>query len=150
MAEAKKSKKAEIKAVKYGDIIVASGKKKTAIARASIKPGTGMVTINKSPYKNLSYLRMLMIEEPIMLTKEVLGSFNFDIAVNARSGGIESQIEASRLAIAKALVQFTKSDALRKAFLDYDRNMLIADTRRKEMRKPSSGKARKKRQKSYR
>jgi len=136
MAEAKKSKKAEIKAVKYGDIIVASGKKKTAIARASIKPGTGMVTINKSPYKNLSYLRMLMIEEPIML--------------NVRSGGIESQIEASRLAIAKALVQFTKSDALRKAFLDYDRNMLIADTRRKEMRKPSSGKARKKRQKSYR
>src|SRR3989338_6450205 len=118
MAEAKKSKKAEIKAVKYGDIIVASGKKKTAIARASIKPGTGMVTINKSPYKNLSYLRMLMIEEPVM--------------------------------IARALVQFTKSDALRKAFLDYDRNMLIADTRRKEMRKPSSGKARKKRQKSYR
>ncbi|MBI2047077.1 30S ribosomal protein S9 [Candidatus Pacearchaeota archaeon] len=149
MEKVKKAKKPE-KADFGANGIIVSGKKKTAIAKASIKEGNGRITINKMPYQHLSFLRKLMIEEPIMLAKDVLGDFKFDIAVNASGGGNESQIEASRLAIAKALVQFTRSDSLRKAFLDYDRNMLIADTRRKEQRKPSSGKARKKRQKSYR
>ena len=59
-------------------------------------------------------------------------------------------IEASRLAIARALVEATKSKELKKAFIDYDRNMLVADTRRKEPYKPGDSKARSKRQKSYR
>ena len=149
MAEVKKTRKKEKQALDVQGIVV-SGKKKTAIARAYIKEGNGRITINKMNYQQLNFLRKLMIEEPIMLAKDTLGDFKFDIAVNVKGGGNESQIEASRLAIAKALVQFTRSDALRKSFLDYDRNMLIADTRRKEQRKPSSGKARKKRQKSYR
>ena len=91
-----------------------------------------------------------MIDEPIELTKNALGNFDFDISLNVTGGGLQSQIEASRLAIAKALVQFTKSHELRKAFLTYDRNLLIADTRRKEPRKPGDSKARAKRQKSYR
>lgn len=130
--------------------LIVSGKRKTAIAKASIVSGTGNIKINKRPYENLPYLRKLMIQEPIEITKQVLGNFNFDLDVRVSGGGQESQIEAARLAIAKALVKLTKSIELRKAFLVYDRNLLIADVRRKEMCKPGDSKARRKRQKSYR
>jgi small subunit ribosomal protein S9 len=131
-------------------MIVTSGKRKTAVARAKIKEGKEEIKINKVPYENLSYFRKLRIREPIEITKDVLGNFNFNINVKVSGGGQESQIEASRLAIAKALAEFTKSVKLRKAFLDYDRNLLVADTRRKEAYKPGDSKARRKRQKSYR
>jgi small subunit ribosomal protein S9 len=48
------------------------------------------------------------------------------------------------------LIEATKSKDLRKNFIAYDRNMLIADTRVKEAYKPGDSKAREKRQKSYR
>ena len=70
--------------------------------------------------------------------------------VNVNGGGSESRIEASRLAIARALVEFTKSKELKKSFSSYDKNLLIADTRRKEAYKPGDSKARRKRQKSFR
>jgi small subunit ribosomal protein S9 len=54
------------------------------------------------------------------------------------------------LAIARALVEFTKNEELKKAFASYDKNLLVADTRRKEAYKPGDSKARKKRQKSFR
>ena len=91
-----------------------------------------------------------MIQEPIEITKTTLGNFNFDIKVSVKGGGQQSQIEAARLAIGKAIVTYTKSAELRKTFLNYDRNLLIADVRRKEAYKPNDSKARKKRQKSYR
>ena len=98
----------------------------------------------------LPLLRRLLIEEPVRIAKEKLGSFNFDISVKVKGGGQESQIEAARLSIGKAIVKATKSSELRKAFLKYDKNLLIADTRRKEACKPNDSKARAKRQKSYR
>ena len=91
-----------------------------------------------------------MIQEPVETTKQLLGEFNFDIEVSINGGGQESQIEAARLAIAKALVKFTKSMELKKAFLAYDKNILVADIRRKEACKPNDSKARSKRQKSKR
>lgn len=130
--------------------IVVSGKRKTAIAKATIKAGKGLITINKKPYEFLNFFQKLIIEEPLRITKQILGKFDFDISINVKGGGKSSQIDASRLAIARALVAFTKSEALKKAFLNYDRNLLIADTRRKEAYKPGDSKARKKRQKSYR
>ncbi len=136
--------------VKKEKMIVVSGKRKTAVARAKIKQGKEEIRINKIPYENLSYFRKLRIKEPIEIAKDILENFNFSINVNVKGGGQESQIEASRLAIAKALAEFTKSFKLRKAFLDYDRNLLVADTRRKEPYKPGTSKARAKRQKSYR
>ena len=57
-----------------------------------------------------------------------------------------AQIDA--LLIAKSLVNHTKK--LEKVFLDYDRQLIVADVRRKETYKPGDSKARKKRQKSYR
>ena len=130
--------------------LTVSGKRKTAIARASISDGKGAVTINKIPFKFLSYIQRMMIEEPLIIAQEQLGELVFNISVNVRGGGQESQIDASRLAIAKAIVAFTKSDKLKKAYLAYDRNLLVADVRRKETYKPGDSKARAKRQKSYR
>lgn len=130
--------------------LIVSGKRKTAIAKAAIKQGSGIIKFNKQPYQNLSFFRRLIIQEPVEISKQVLGNFNFDLDVRVSGGGQKGQIEAARLAIAKALVKFTKSAELRKAFLSYDRNLLIADVRRKEAYKPGDSKARKKRQKSYR
>jgi len=131
--------------------LIASGKRKTAIAKARITEGNGRVTINKIPYQNLkSMFHVLLIREPLDIAKQTLGDLKFDIEVTIKGGGNESQVEAARLAIAKAIVEFTKSSEVKKAFLEYDRNMLVADTRRKEPYKPGDSKARSKRQKSYR
>ena len=132
------------------DKIITAGKRKTAVAKALIVPGNGEIKINEKPYQQLTYFKRLMIEEPVELTKQTLGNFNYNLSISISGGGQESQIEAARLAIAKALVKFTKSTELKKAFLAYDRNLLIADTRRKEAYKPGDSKARRKRQKSFR
>lgn len=126
-----------------------SGKRKSAVAKATVKPGNGKIIINKMPHDYLSNIHKMMVEEPLRIAKQI-GEIKFDINVNLKGGGKESQIEAARLAIARALVGEMKSEALKKAFLAYDRNMLIADVRRKEPYKPGDSKARAKRQKSYR
>ena len=130
--------------------MVVSGKRKTAVAKATIKDGSGIVTLNKNPISSLPMLKQLEINEPIVIAKEVLGKLNFDIAVKINGGGLASQIEAARLAIARAIVKFTGKEDLRQEYLRYDRNMLIADIRRKEACKPGDSKARSMRQSSKR
>lgn len=130
--------------------LTTSGKRKMAIAKATISKGEGRILINKIPYHNIDFFKKLSIDEPVEITKRILGNFDFDIVVNVKGGGSESRIEASRLAIARALVEFTKSKELKKTFSDYDKNLLVADTRRKEAYKPGDSKARRKRQKSFR
>ena len=130
--------------------IISSGKRKTSVARAILTEGNGKITINKKDYKNLQIFDKLKIEEPLRIAEDVLGKVNFDVSINVRGGGEKSQIEAARLALAKTIVNFTKSIELEKAFLAYDRNMLVADVRRKEAYKPGDSKARKKRQSSKR
>ncbi|MEM0465136.1 MAG: 30S ribosomal protein S9 [Candidatus Pacearchaeota archaeon] len=130
--------------------IVVGGKRKTAIAKATIVEGNGKVFINNIPYQNLDFFKRLEIEEPIEIAKKVLGDFKYDIFVNVKSGGSSSQNHAARLAIARAIVSLSKSQELKKAYLRYDKNLLISDTRRKEAYKPGDSKARRKRQKSFR
>ncbi len=130
--------------------LIVSGKRKTSIAKALIKKGTGKIFINKIPYENLDFFKKLIIKEPMEICKKTLGNFDFDVKVNVKGGGSESRIEASRLAIARALIKFTKSESLKRAFSKYDRNLLIQDVRRKEAYKPGDSKARRKRQKSFR
>jgi len=127
-----------------------SGKRKTAIAKATIEEGTCQISINKIPYENLDFFRKLTIKEPLEITKKILGDFKFNIKINVNGGGTESQIFASRLAMARALIKFTNSEKLKNAFIKYDKTLLVADTRRKEAYKPGDSKARKKRQKSFR
>ncbi len=129
--------------------IPTSGKRKTAIARAILKQGNGLVTVNCIPI-GLVEPRMsrLKMREPLILAGDVANKVNIDVRVVG--GGVTSQAEASRLAIAKALIKFT-NDKLKEVFLNYDRNLLVADVRRKEPAKPNRhGQARSHVQKSYR
>jgi|TARA_Y100000310_G_C20658422_1_gene803281 small subunit ribosomal protein S9 len=130
--------------------LTTSGKRKTAIAKATIQKGKGIIVINNIPYENLDFFKKLIIKEVVELTKKVLGKFDFDIKVKVKGGGSESQIDAAKLAIARAITKFTNSEELKKSFIRYDKALLVADTRRKEAYKPGDSKARKKRQKSFR
>lgn len=130
--------------------IIRSGKRKRAVARAILTKGQGKITINKKSYENLQRLDKLKIEEPLRIAQEILKKFDFNISVQVRGGGEKSQIEAVRLAIARAIVKHSKSKELADAFTKYDRNLLVADVRRKEVYKPGDSKARKKRQSSRR
>tara|TARA_Y100000310_G_C20266909_1_gene616201 strand:+ start:199 stop:600 length:402 start_codon:yes stop_codon:yes gene_type:complete len=130
--------------------VTAAGKRKRAIARATIRAGNGVVRINN---KNLDFyepkISRLKLKEPLIIAGDLSGKVNID--VNVFGGGISSQADASRLAIAKGLVEFSKNGKLKEQFLNYDRNLLVADVRRKEPSKPNRhGQARAKRQKSYR
>jgi len=127
-----------------------SGKRKRAIARATLSQGSGLVRVNHVPIDFVEpKMYRLKMREPLILAGDVANKVDIDIHVSG--GGIASQAEASRLTIAKALVEFTKSDKLKEIFLSYDRNMLVADVRRKEPAKPNRhGQARSKVQKSYR
>jgi len=117
-------------------IAVATGKRKTAVAMARIKAGLGHVTINDYPIDlwQPEYTR-LRIREPLILADEL--TQKVDIKVNVKHGGISSQADAVRQAIAKGLVEFFKDEKLKKLFLDYDRNLLVYDPRRTEPHKPS-------------
>jgi|TARA_B100001971_G_C18002502_1_gene438067 small subunit ribosomal protein S9 len=130
--------------------LVVSGKRKTAIAKATITEGVGKVTFNKRPLTFLSDLQQLEINEPLVIAEDFLGKLNFDICLNIKGGGNASQIEAGRLAIAKAILKFTGDEELKKLFIAYDRNLVVADTRRKEVCKPGDSKARSMRQTSFR
>ena len=131
-------------------IVHASGKRKSAIARATIRPGTGVIRINSRLLDLYEpEIARLRIKEPIAMAGPVITKIN--INVNVKGGGWSSQAEAARLAIARALVEYTGSEKLKKTYLEYDRHLLVADTRRKEPRKPMThSRARAKRQKSYR
>src|SRR3989344_1728202 len=121
--------------------IIVSGKRKTAVAKAIIQEGEGIIKINNKNYKILPLFDKLRIEEPIKIAENILGKINFDAIINVNGGGEKGQIDAARLALSKAIVKFTKSTDIEKAFLNYDRNMLIADVRRKEAYKPGDSKA---------
>jgi len=135
-----------------GQKIIMSGKRKTSVARAVLTEGAGKISINKRDYNILHEFDKLKIEEPLRIAKKVLGEgkFKFDVAISVKGGGEKSQIEASRLALAKVIIQASSSKELRDAYLEYDRNLLIADVRRKEANKPGDSKARAMRQSSKR
>jgi small subunit ribosomal protein S9 len=131
-------------------ILLTSGKRKTAIARATVRDGKGRVRINKIP---LEIYRPRIardnIMEPLLLTDEETLK-QIDIDVNVSGGGFMGQAEASRMAIARALLRWTKSARLKTVFTDYDRSMIAGDPRRKEPKKFGGPSARARDQKSYR
>jgi small subunit ribosomal protein S9 len=125
-----------------------SGKRKRSIARATLKEGKGTIRVNRKLLSTVQpKLARLKLEEPLILAGDIANKVNVEILV--RGGGIMSQAEASRVALCRALVQY--SAPLKKRFLEYDRSFLVSDTRRKEVSKPNRhGQARAKVQKSYR
>lgn len=131
-------------------IVVAAGKRKTSIARAVIKPGKGRVWINGIPIEiwPIEMARWKMME-PLLLAGEDIAN-SVDIRVNVSGGGYMSQADAVRMAIARGLVAYTGSEALRKIFEEYDRSMISGDPRQTEPEKPMRRSARRRWQKSYR
>ena len=120
-----------------------------AVARAVIAEGSGKIRVNSVPIEAyVPELAKLKIMEPVTLAPELFAKV--DITVSVQGGGIMGQAEATRTAIAKAIVEFFKDETLEKAFKQYDRSLLISDIRRKLPKKPLGRGARKKRQKSYR
>ena len=118
-----------------------------AIARATLKAGTGNIKINNifiDAYTPEFAKQKMM--EPIRFAGDMS---KYDLNIKVQGGGVTSQSEAVRLAAARTLVEATPT--LKQVFLDYDRTLLVADVRRRESSKPNSqGQARSKRQKSYR
>lgn len=127
--------------------IQTTGKRKSAVARATLIPGKGIIKINNQNISTLknSFLKDRLME-PLILSEDTWKKVNINVRVSG--GGIQGQTEAARSAIARALVEFNKK--LRKPFIEYDRHLIVWDVRAKEPRKPNDSKARAKRQKSYR
>ena len=67
--------------------LVVTGKRKTAIAKATIVEGEGITTFNKRPLSFLSGLQQLEISEPLIIAKDILGKLHFNISLNVKGGG---------------------------------------------------------------
>ena len=130
-------------------MLVTRGKRKESIARASVKKGKGVVRINSQLLDTIShpYAREMM-REPLLMAGPLAS--DLDISVSVHGGGQMGQAEASRLAIARAIVQFTGSEELKSRMLERDRSMVVEDVRRVEPKKYKGPKARARFQKSYR
>jgi len=130
-------------------IVNTSGKRKSAIARATVRSGKGRVRINKVPVELVSpEIAKLKIMEPLILAREMTDTV--DIDVDVVGGGFMGQADAVRTAIARGMVQYFSDDELKQRYVHYDRTLLVNDPRRHLPKKPLGRGARKKRQKSYR
>ncbi|MGQ9542936.1 MAG: 30S ribosomal protein S9 [Candidatus Bathyarchaeia archaeon] len=129
--------------------MVVSGKRKTSIAKAILRSGSGHVTFNNYPLSLVTpELARVKMSEPIILAADK--AKGLDIEIKAYGGGVMSQAEAARIAIARGLVKWTKSTHLKRLFITHDRAMLAGDPRRVESKKFGGPGARRRRQKSYR
>jgi len=131
-------------------VLVVSGKRKTAIAKAIIREGKGRIRINNIPLEIYQpEIAREKIREPLLLAGDEIWK-KLDIKIKVKGGGFMGQAEASRIALARGLIQWTKSSHLRTVFLKYDRTMVAGDPRRKEPKKFGGPGARARFQKSYR
>ena len=130
--------------------MVLSGKRKTAIARATVRIGKGRIRVNNVPLEIFEpKIARDKILEPLLLTEDKVWS-QLDIKVSVAGGGFMGQAEAARMAISKGLLKWTKSTRLRTTLRDYDRTMIAGDPRRREPKKFGGPGARARDQKSYR
>jgi small subunit ribosomal protein S9 len=134
-------------------LLITKGKRKRAIARASLRQGKGVIRFNGVDISLMQprYMRDLILE-PVKVTSVAKGVVEgADIDINVYGGGRSGQAQAARSALAKAIVGASSSpDALRKVYMDYDRTLLVDDYRRVEPKKFKGPKARARFQKSYR
>jgi len=131
-------------------VLVVSGKRKTAVARAVIRPGAGRIRVNRTPIEILEpEIARAKIMEPLLQAGDEVWK-QVDMDVRTSGGGYMGQAEAARMAVANALLKWTKSSHLRTVFTEYDRTMIAGDARSKESKKFGGPGARAKEQKSYR
>ena len=127
-----------------------SGKKKTAIARATVRDGEGRVRVNARPVElvepEMARLQML---EPFRIAGDEVRE-DLDVEVSVSGGGVSGQADAVRTAIARGIVDHTNDAELRDAFMAFDRSLLVNDVRQSEPKKWGGPGARARYQKSYR
>ncbi len=131
-------------------ITSARGKRKEAIARATVKPGTGRYAVNNTSVSSMSsvFLRYVYVE-PLGFFPDA--SSKFDISVTVKGGGASGQAQASRTAVARALLHaHGDPDTVKQQMLSFDRSLLVEDPRRVEPKKFKGPKARARFTKSYR
>lgn len=151
-AAAKKIAAPKKKTSKKAKVVVQRGKRKEAIARASMSQGSGRITINGQSANLIKPKEIRdLILEPITISSTVTEMMKgYDVSVNVSGGGIMGQAQAVRTALAKAIVESSQNEGLRRAYMLYDRNILIEDHRRVEPKKMGGPKARARNQTSYR
>ena len=120
------------------EVINTLGRRKTAVARLYMKPGSGQIMVNNRDYKEYFCVPTLQykVEQPFQVTN-LMGQY--DIKANLDGGGVTGQAEALRMAIAKALTQVDPE--LRPALKA--QGFLRRDPRMVERKKPGQPKARK-------
>lgn len=146
--EKKSTKKRATK--KKSKAVVARGKRKESIARATIIPGKGKLRINSSfidAYSSNKYVKDI-IREPLTYVGPEVNTV--DISVTVFGGGTMGQAQAARTAIANGLIEYFHDLKLKEKFLQIDRSLIIEDFRRVETKKFKGPKARARFQKSYR
>lgn len=121
------------------EVINTIGRRKTAVARLYLKPGTGIITVNKRDSKDYFPTGTLqyVINQPLVLTNN---DGKYDIKVNLDGGGSNGQAEAMRLAISRALCKIDPEYRL----ILKPKGLLRRDPRMVERKKPGQPKARKK------
>ena len=120
------------------EVINTLGRRKTAVARLYMKPGSGQIMVNNRDYKEYFCVPTLQykVEQPLQVAN-LMGQY--DIKANLDGGGVTGQAEALRMAIAKALIQVNYE--LRPALKA--QGFLRRDPRMVERKKPGQPKARK-------
>ncbi|MCK5408638.1 MAG: 30S ribosomal protein S9 [Candidatus Heimdallarchaeota archaeon] len=131
-------------------VIVSSGKRKTAIARATLKKGKGRIRINGVPLEVLpNELSRVKVDEIFIIAGEDKRE-KIDIKVNVRGGGFMGQAEAIRTAIARGLIEYYDDLSLKEKFVVYDKTIVSGDPRRTEPKHFGGRSSRSRFQKSYR
>ncbi|MCL4344886.1 MAG: 30S ribosomal protein S9 [Candidatus Thermoplasmatota archaeon] len=130
-------------------IVITTGKRKTATARAYTRKGTGRFLINGTPIElyPVALLREKLLEPITLIGEKASG---IDVEVEVSGGGMTGQVDASRTAMAKGIVKFLNDQTIEDIYRQYDRTIMVNDIRRKLPKKPMGRGARAKRQKSYR
>ncbi|MFX0106841.1 MAG: 30S ribosomal protein S9 [Candidatus Hodarchaeota archaeon] len=130
-------------------VVVSTGKRKTSLAKATIKNGHGRIRINGRPLEvHQPELAKMRIMEPLILFGDDWK--RYDIKVRVYGGGFMSQADAIRMAIATGLFRISQDFEARARMLEHDRTMLVGDPRRTEPKKFGGPSARSRYQKSYR
>jgi len=115
-----------------------TGRRKEAVARARLRPGTGVLTINGRPFDVYfpTSAQQMVVSEPLRVA-EVEESY--DIEASIHGGGVSGQAGALRMAIARSLADIDPEmrPALKRA------GLLTRDARKKESKKYGLKKARK-------
>ncbi len=121
------------------EVIHKIGRRKTAVARVYLAPGSGNITINKRDLKEYFTTGTLQykVNQPLVMTEN---DKNFDVKVNVYGGGITGQAEAVRLALSRAMCEV---DAENRGILKPE-GLLTRDPRMVERKKFGQKKARQK------